>query len=202
VRTNKERWIAEQREDGWRIVAVELAENSIALPRLEPAARRTIVLLGHEWHGIPDEQIEAADLCVEIPMIGQPGLKAERPEVLWDSLTGLLLSSTSARLRATAYSALAYVPDTTVLGSKTDQLGRSGIAISFTHDSTGTTQTLIVSPATGDLLELDRTQKRDADGMRAGTVIQRELFLRRAIVAAAVALPGGGYQPLDPTSQG
>jgi hypothetical protein len=132
----------------------------------------------------------------------QPGLKAERPEVLWDSLTGLLLSSTSARLRATAYSALAYVPDTTVLGSKTDQLGRSGIAISFTHDSTGTTQTLIVSPATGDLLELDRTQKRDADGMRAGTVIQRELFLRRAIVAAAVALPGGGYQPLDPTSQG
>lgn len=71
VRTNKERWIAEQREDGWRIVAVELAENSIALPRLEPAARRTIVLLGHEWHGIPDEQIEAADLCVEIPMIGQ-----------------------------------------------------------------------------------------------------------------------------------
>jgi tRNA G18 (ribose-2'-O)-methylase SpoU len=52
-------------------VAVELAENAIALPRLEPAAARTVVLLGHEWHGIPDEHVEAADLCVEIPMIGQ-----------------------------------------------------------------------------------------------------------------------------------
>lgn len=71
MRTNKERWIAQQRKDGWRIVAVELAENSIALPRLDPAERRTIVLLGHECHGIPDEQIEAADLCVEIQMIGQ-----------------------------------------------------------------------------------------------------------------------------------
>lgn len=71
VRTSKDRWIEQQRDDGWRIVAVELAENSIALPRLEPAARRTIVLLGHEWHGIPDEHVEAADLCVEIPMVGQ-----------------------------------------------------------------------------------------------------------------------------------
>jgi tRNA G18 (ribose-2'-O)-methylase SpoU len=50
---------------------VELAEGSVALPRLEPARERTLVLLGHEWHGIPDEQVEAADLCVEIPMVGQ-----------------------------------------------------------------------------------------------------------------------------------
>ena len=32
---------------------------------------RTVVLLGHEWHGIPEEQVEAADLCVEIPMVGR-----------------------------------------------------------------------------------------------------------------------------------
>ncbi len=71
VRTGKDRWIEQQRADGWRIVAVELADGAVALPRLEPAASRTVILLGHEWHGIPDEHVEAADLCVEIPMVGQ-----------------------------------------------------------------------------------------------------------------------------------
>jgi tRNA (guanosine-2'-O-)-methyltransferase len=70
VRGGKERWIERQRADGWRIVAVELAEGAIAPPRLEPAWQRTVVLLGHEWHGLPDEQVEAADASVEIPMVG------------------------------------------------------------------------------------------------------------------------------------
>jgi tRNA G18 (ribose-2'-O)-methylase SpoU len=71
ITISKDRWIARQRSEGWQIVAVELAEGAVALPRLEPATRRTVVLLGHEWHGIPDEHVEAADMCVEIPMIGQ-----------------------------------------------------------------------------------------------------------------------------------
>jgi tRNA (guanosine-2'-O-)-methyltransferase len=66
----KERWIEHQRAQGWWIVAVELAEGAVALPRLEPANRRTVILLGREWHGIPEEQVEAADVCVEIPMVG------------------------------------------------------------------------------------------------------------------------------------
>jgi tRNA (guanosine-2'-O-)-methyltransferase len=70
IGTGKDRWIAEQRAQGWKILAVELAEGAIALPRLGPAQQRTVVLLGHEWHGIPEEHVEAADLCVEIPMIG------------------------------------------------------------------------------------------------------------------------------------
>lgn len=57
VRTSKERWIDKQRADGWQVVAIELAEGAIALPRLEPAPRRTVVLLGHEWHGVPEEQV-------------------------------------------------------------------------------------------------------------------------------------------------
>jgi tRNA G18 (ribose-2'-O)-methylase SpoU len=32
---------------------VELADGATSLPRLEPAKQRTIVLLGHEHHGIP-----------------------------------------------------------------------------------------------------------------------------------------------------
>ena len=67
---HRERWIDDQRAAGWRIVAVELGEGAVALPRLEPARERTIVLLGHEWHGIPEEHVEAADTCVEIPMVG------------------------------------------------------------------------------------------------------------------------------------
>ncbi|CAA9530311.1 MAG: hypothetical protein AVDCRST_MAG67-4093 [uncultured Solirubrobacteraceae bacterium] len=70
VGTRKERWIEQQRAHGWRVVAVELAEGAIALPRLEPARQRAVVLLGHEWHGIPEEQVATADACIEIPMVG------------------------------------------------------------------------------------------------------------------------------------
>lgn len=70
VRTSKEGWVDQQRANGWRIVAVELAEGAIALPRLEPARQRTVVLLGHEWHGVPEGQVAGADACIEIPMVG------------------------------------------------------------------------------------------------------------------------------------
>jgi tRNA (guanosine-2'-O-)-methyltransferase len=41
-------------------------------PASSPARRvEDGALLGHEWHGIPDDQVEAADVCVEIPMVGQ-----------------------------------------------------------------------------------------------------------------------------------
>lgn len=70
VRPDKDRWIAAQREAGWQIVAVELAEGAVALPRVPPASGPTVILLGHEWYGIPDEHVMNADLCVEIPMVG------------------------------------------------------------------------------------------------------------------------------------
>jgi tRNA (guanosine-2'-O-)-methyltransferase len=53
-------------------VAVELAEGSIPLPRLEPARERTVVLLGHERHGVPEEVVDLADTCVEIPLPRPP----------------------------------------------------------------------------------------------------------------------------------
>jgi tRNA (guanosine-2'-O-)-methyltransferase len=71
VRTGKHRWVELQRREGWRILAVELAEGAIALPRLEPANSRTVVLLGHEHEGVPNDLVDSADDCVEIPMIGQ-----------------------------------------------------------------------------------------------------------------------------------
>lgn len=63
-------WVEAQQAIGTRIVAVELADGAIALPRLEPARERTIVLLGHERHGVPEEVVGLADACVEIPMLG------------------------------------------------------------------------------------------------------------------------------------
>lgn len=70
VRRSKEGWLHREVERGSTIVAVELADGAVALPRLEPARGRTVVLLGHEHHGVPDEAMDLADLAVEIPMIG------------------------------------------------------------------------------------------------------------------------------------
>ena len=70
INTGKDRWIRLQRQAGWRILAVELADDAIPLPRLAPAAQPTIVLLGHETQGVPAEHVETADACIEIPMVG------------------------------------------------------------------------------------------------------------------------------------
>jgi tRNA (guanosine-2'-O-)-methyltransferase len=62
-------WIARQKSTS-RIVAVELADDATSLCRLAPARMRTIVLLGHEHHGVPDEVWPLIDEVVEIPMVG------------------------------------------------------------------------------------------------------------------------------------
>ena len=66
----KEGWIDTQRVAGRRIVAVELAEGATSLPRLAPARTSTVLLLGHEHHGVPDDVLADVDECVEIPMVG------------------------------------------------------------------------------------------------------------------------------------
>jgi tRNA (guanosine-2'-O-)-methyltransferase len=71
VHRSKLRWVQEQRDAGWRIVAVELADDAIPLPLLDPAWDRTVVLLGHERHGIADEAWPLIDDVVQIPMIGR-----------------------------------------------------------------------------------------------------------------------------------
>ena len=39
-------------------------------PRLQPAVEPTVLLLGHEHQGVPDDVLETVDQCVEIPMVG------------------------------------------------------------------------------------------------------------------------------------
>src|SRR3954470_22886433 len=63
-------WIAHQRRSGTRILAVELADGAVRLGDLPAARERTVVLLGHERDGVPDEAMALVDAVVEIPMIG------------------------------------------------------------------------------------------------------------------------------------
>jgi tRNA (guanosine-2'-O-)-methyltransferase len=70
VAPTKEAWIAAERAAGKRVVAVELADGATPLTRLEPAREPTVLLLGHEHHGVPDDVLAGVDECIEIPMVG------------------------------------------------------------------------------------------------------------------------------------
>jgi tRNA (guanosine-2'-O-)-methyltransferase len=64
-------WLSKQAQDpNTDVLAVELAEGATRLADLQPAKRRTVMVLGHERTGIPDEALEFIENCVEIPMIG------------------------------------------------------------------------------------------------------------------------------------
>jgi tRNA G18 (ribose-2'-O)-methylase SpoU len=71
AKPNKDAWIEGMRAEGWRIVAVELAEDATPLTRLAPVRERTLVLLGHEHGGVPERWVDEADRCIEIPMVGR-----------------------------------------------------------------------------------------------------------------------------------
>ena len=64
------RWLAEERDAGAVVLGVELAEGAVRLADLAPARRRTVVVLGHEHGGVPEEAWELLDQVVEIPMVG------------------------------------------------------------------------------------------------------------------------------------
>jgi tRNA G18 (ribose-2'-O)-methylase SpoU len=71
LRSSRPKWVQDERANGARIVAVELADDATRLADLEVARRRTVVLLGHEHNGVPDDVWDLLDEVVEIPMVGQ-----------------------------------------------------------------------------------------------------------------------------------
>jgi tRNA (guanosine-2'-O-)-methyltransferase len=66
VRPNALGWLEAQKAKGTRIIAVELADESVSLTDLKPVTQKTIMVLGHEQTGIPPEALEYIDECVEI----------------------------------------------------------------------------------------------------------------------------------------
>ena len=63
-------WLAAQRAAGSAVVGAELADEAVRLADLPPARKRTVLVLGHEQHGIPPEGLALLDVAVEIPMVG------------------------------------------------------------------------------------------------------------------------------------
>lgn len=108
-------------------------------------------------------------------------------------LASILATSNSSRLRATAYRALSSLPDKRVLGTKTDALGRSGVAISFSAPNVGST--LLIDTRTGELIDEVQAYTRSTAGGPPDTVY-RTVVGRRAIVASPTSLPGGGTLPV------
>jgi tRNA G18 (ribose-2'-O)-methylase SpoU len=70
VRGGRQAWVENQRASGWRVVGVELAEDARSLGQLGAARERTVVCLGHEHAGLPEELWPLLDDVVEIPMVG------------------------------------------------------------------------------------------------------------------------------------
>jgi len=68
---NPQNWLARQRESGSHIIGVELAEGATRLGDLPPDRGRTVIVLGHEFSGIPSDTLHLLDEAVEIPMIGR-----------------------------------------------------------------------------------------------------------------------------------
>ena len=63
--------IADLKERGYKIIAVEQVENPIFLNDYKPnIAEKYAIVLGNEVEGVSDEIIKESDLCIEVPQFG------------------------------------------------------------------------------------------------------------------------------------
>ncbi|MGZ3839201.1 MAG: RNA methyltransferase [Flavisolibacter sp.] len=68
-KTSKEA-IAELKEEGYSVYAVEQAHNSISLEQFSTEGRKMAVVFGNEVTGVDQGTIEQCDGCIEIPQLG------------------------------------------------------------------------------------------------------------------------------------
>ncbi|OOQ61088.1 RNA methyltransferase [Mucilaginibacter pedocola] len=82
--------IAKLRDDGYKIVAIEQAENSVMLNKFTPSAdEKYSLIFGNEVNGVSDEAMELIDTCIEIPQFGTKhsfNIVVSAGIVLWDFL--------------------------------------------------------------------------------------------------------------------
>lgn len=64
--------VAAAREDGWRIVGVELAEDAVPLPDLA-VDRPVALMIGHEDRGLSPASLALCDAVAFIPQLGRVG---------------------------------------------------------------------------------------------------------------------------------
>jgi 23S rRNA (guanosine2251-2'-O)-methyltransferase len=83
------------RADGYKIIAIEQAENSIMLNTFTPATDEKYALIfGNEVNGVSDEVMQQIDACIEIPQFGTKhsfNIVVSAGIVLWDFFAKLNL---------------------------------------------------------------------------------------------------------------
>jgi tRNA G18 (ribose-2'-O)-methylase SpoU len=62
--------VAELKQKGYVVAAVEQAENSIPPDKLPPEHKKRAIILGNEVHGVAQEVMNQCDFCIEIPQFG------------------------------------------------------------------------------------------------------------------------------------
>jgi len=80
--------INQLRKDGYKIIAIEQAENSLMLNTFIPQKTEKYALIfGNEVNGVSDEAMELIDACIEIPQFGTKhsfNIVVSAGIVLWD----------------------------------------------------------------------------------------------------------------------
>lgn len=87
--------IMQLRKDGYQIIAIEQAENSIMLNEFTPDKNTKYALIfGNEVNGVSDEAMQLIDTCIEIPQFGTKhsfNVVVSAGIVLWDFFAKLNL---------------------------------------------------------------------------------------------------------------
>jgi 23S rRNA (guanosine2251-2'-O)-methyltransferase len=87
--------VDELRKQGYTIVAIEQAENSVMLNEFKPQPEQKYALIfGNEVNGVSDEVMAKIDTCIEIPQFGTKhsfNIVVSAGIVLWDFFAKLKL---------------------------------------------------------------------------------------------------------------
>jgi tRNA G18 (ribose-2'-O)-methylase SpoU len=85
------------KKDGYKIIAIEQAENSTMLNQFSPAQNEKYALIfGNEVNGVSEEAMKEIDVCIEIPQFGTKhsfNIVVSAGIVLWDLIAKLKFKS-------------------------------------------------------------------------------------------------------------
>jgi 23S rRNA (guanosine2251-2'-O)-methyltransferase len=89
--------VEQLRAEGYRIIAIEQAENSIMLNDFHPApSEKYALIFGNEVNGVSDEVMKNIDACIEIPQFGTKhsfNIVVSAGIVLWDFFSKMVIGS-------------------------------------------------------------------------------------------------------------
>lgn len=87
--------VQELRDNGYQIIAIEQAVNSLMLHQFEPqGGKKYALIFGNEVNGVSDEVMKQIDTCIEIPQFGTKhsfNIVVSAGIVLWDIFAKLNL---------------------------------------------------------------------------------------------------------------